>query len=103
MQHRRAETDYRMQTAVGVGQDGYRDILGIAEGCKEDKAGWSNFLAYLKKRGLTCPDLFISDKCIGLIESLAEYYPDAKWQRCTVHWYRNVFSVGERIIRLKIL
>lgn len=82
--------------AVGVGEDGYRDILGVAEGCKEDKAGWSNFLAYLKKRGLTCPELFISDKCIGLIESLADYYPDAKWQRCTVHWYRNVLSVVPR-------
>jgi transposase-like protein len=79
--------------AVGVGEDGYRDILGIAEGCKEDKAGWSNFLAYLKKRGLGCPELFISDKCLGLIESLDEYYPQAKWQRCIVHFYRNVFSV----------
>ena len=57
---------------------------------------FSPFLSYLKKRGLTCPDLFISDKCIGLIESLAEYYPDAKWQRCTVHWYRNVLSVVPR-------
>ena len=82
--------------AVGVGIDGYRDILGIAEGCKEDKAGWSNFLAYLKKRGLTCPQLFISDKCLGLIESLGEYYPESKWQRCTVHWYRNVLSVVPR-------
>ena len=82
--------------AVGVGEDGYRDILGVAEGCKEDKAGWSSFLSYLKKRGLSCPELFISDKCIGLIESLAEYYPDAKWQRCTVHWYRNVLSVVPR-------
>ena len=82
--------------AVGVGEDGYRDILGIAEGCKEDKAGWSGFLAYLKQRGLTCPELFISDKCIGLIESLAEFYPQAKWQRCTVHWYRNVLSVVPR-------
>jgi len=79
--------------AVGVGEDGYRDILGIAEGCKEDKASWSNFLAYLKKRGLDCPELFISDKCLGLIESLEEYYPQAKWQRCIVHFYRNVFSV----------
>ncbi len=79
--------------AVGVGEDGYREVLGIAEGCKEDKAGWSGFLAYLKKRGLMCPELFISDKCIGLIESLAEFYPAAKWQRCTVHWYRNVLSV----------
>jgi transposase-like protein len=79
--------------AIGVGEDGYRDILGIAEGCKEDKAGWSSFLAYLKQRGLSSPELFISDKCIGLIESLAEYYPESKWQRCTVHFYRNVFSV----------
>jgi len=82
--------------AVGVGDDGYREVLGVAEGCKEDKAGWSGFLAYLKQRGLQCPELFISDKCMGLIESLAEYYPDAKWQRCTVHWYRNVLSVVPR-------
>jgi len=79
--------------AVGVGEDGYRDILGVAEGYKEDKAGWSGFLAYLKQRGLKSPELFISDKCIGLIESLAEYYPEVKWQRCMVHFYRNVFSV----------
>ena len=79
--------------AVGVGEDGYRDILGIAEGYKEDKAGWGSFLAYLKQRGLPSPELFISDKCLGLIESLAEYYPEAQWQRCTVHFYRNVFSV----------
>ena len=82
--------------AVGVGQDGYRDILGVAEGCKEDKAGWSGFLAHLKQRGLQCPELIISDKCIGLIESLGDYYPGAKWQRCGVHFYRNVFSVVPR-------
>ena len=79
--------------AIGVGEDGYRDILGVAEGCKEDQAGWSSFLAYLKRRGLECPELFISDKCLGLIESLGEYYPEAQWQRCMVHFYRNVFSV----------
>ena len=82
--------------AFGVGEDGYREVLGIAEGCKEDKAGWSGFLGYLKKRSLRCPELFISDKCIGLIESLADYYPEAQWQRCTVHWYRNVLSVVPR-------
>jgi len=82
--------------AIGVGEDGFRDILGVAEGCKEDKAGWSNFLAHLKQRGLKCPELIISDKCMGLIESLDDYYPDAKWQRCAVHFYRNVFSVVPR-------
>jgi len=82
--------------AIGVGEDGFRDILGIAEGCKEDKAGWSSFLRWLKKRGLKGAELFISDKCIGLIESLAEVFPDGKWQRCMVHFYRNVLSVVPR-------
>jgi transposase-like protein len=82
--------------AIGVGEDGYRDILGVAEGCKEDQAGWSGFLAYLKRRGLACPELFISDKCLGLIESLGQYYPEAQWQRCMVHFYRNVFAVVPR-------
>lgn len=79
--------------AIGVGTDGYRKVLGIAEGEKEDKAGWSSFLEYLKSRGLEGIKLFISDACMGLIESIAEYYPDALWQRCAVHFYRNVFSV----------
>jgi len=79
--------------AIGVDAEGFRDILGVAEGCKEDKVGWSSFLAHLKQRGLQSPELFISDKCMGLIESLQEYYPEAQWQRCIVHFYRNVFSV----------
>ena len=37
--------------------------------------------------------LIISDACMGLVESVGEFYPDARWQRCTVHFYRNVFSV----------
>ena len=78
--------------AFGVSEDGYREILGTAEGMKEDKAGWSSFIAELKSRGLAGVKLFISDKCMGLVESLAEFYPDALWQRCVVHFYRNVFS-----------
>ena len=78
--------------AVGVDQDGYRRILGVCEGHKEDKAGWSAFLKHLKERGLKGVRLVISDACTGLVESVAEYYPEADWQRCTVHFYRNVFS-----------
>ena len=36
--------------------------------------------------------LFISDKCLGLVEALGQVYPEANWQRCTVHWYRNVLK-----------
>lgn len=79
--------------AFGVNQEGYREILGVAEGAKEDKASWSAFLRYLKERGLKGVELFISDKCLGLVESLGEFYPKASWQRCIVHFYRNVFTV----------
>ena len=78
--------------AIGVDHDGYRRILGVQEGQKEDKAGWSDFLSHLKARGLKGVKLIISDACLGLVESIAEYYPDADWQRCVVHFYRNVFS-----------
>ena len=78
--------------AIGVNQEGFREILGIVEGAKEDKAGWSAFLKHLKERGLTGVELVISDACLGLVESLAEVYPEVRWQRCVVHFYRNVFS-----------
>ena len=79
--------------AVGVDQDGYRHMLGVQEGAKEDKESWTRFLRHLKSRGLTGVRLFISDKCLGLVESLTDFYPEAKWQRCVVHLYRNVFTV----------
>lgn len=79
--------------AIGVNREGYREILGVAEGAKEDKASWTVFLRYLKGRGLSGVELIISDKCLGLIESIGEFYPEAKWQRCMVHFYRNVFTL----------
>jgi putative transposase len=82
--------------AIGVCGDGHRQVLGIAEGHKEDKAGWSGFLKHLKDRGLKGVRLIISDACMGLVESVAEYYPNAQWQRCVVHFYRKVFSVVPR-------
>jgi putative transposase len=78
--------------AISVNDEGYRQILGIVEGAKEDKAGWSAFLNHLKGRGLGGVQLIISDACVGLVESAAEFFPKALWQRCMVHFYRNVFS-----------
>ena len=78
--------------AIAVDPDGFRDVIGSWEGPKEDKEGWGAFLRHLKQRGLKGVRLFITDKCLGLIESLEEMYPDADWQRCSVHFYRNVLS-----------
>jgi transposase-like protein len=82
--------------AIGVDSDGYRRILGVSEGHKEDKAGWLGFLKELKQRGLEGVRLIISDACIGLAGAAAEVFPDADWQRCAVHFYRNVFSHAPR-------
>lgn len=57
--------------AIGVNADGFREILGVAEGAKEDLASWLDFLRFLKSRGLSGVRLIISDKCLGLIEALA--------------------------------
>ena len=48
------------------------------EGAKEDKSGWSAFLRHLVDRGLTGVQLIISDACRGLMESAAEYLPEAR-------------------------
>src|SRR5262245_27875769 len=82
--------------AVGVNQDGYREVLGVMEGAKEDKDSWTAFLRHLKGRGLRGVRLFVNDKCLGLVESLAEFYPEATWQHCVVHFYRNVFTATPR-------
>lgn len=78
--------------AIGVAQSGYRQILAVSEGSKEDKASWTEFLRGLKERGLKGVELFVSDKCMGLVENLGDFYPEAKWQRCVVHFYRNVWT-----------
>lgn len=78
--------------AIGVAQSGYRQILAVSEGAKEDKASWTEFLRGLKDRGLKGVELFVSDKCLGLVENFADFYPEAKWQRCVVHFYRNVWT-----------
>jgi len=78
--------------AIGVNEDGYREILGVAEGAKEDLESWRGFLRHLKARGLKGVRLIVSDKCLGLVESVAEFYPEAAWQRCVFHFHKNILS-----------
>lgn len=79
--------------AIGVNKDGYREILGACEGLKEDIDSWKNFFVWLKERGLSGVELITGDKALGMVEAIGEVFPHAKYQRCTVHFYRNVFSV----------
>ena len=82
--------------AIGVSTSGFREILGVAEGSREDVESWRQFLRYLRERGLEQIDLVVSDKSLGFLEALGEFYPDAKWQRCVVHFYRNVLHAVPR-------
>lgn len=82
--------------AIGVNEDGCREIIGAAEGMKEDKESWRSFFVWLKERGLSGVRLIIGDKNLGMQETISEVYPDARYQRCTVHFYRNIFSVTPR-------
>ena len=82
--------------AIAVNEDGYREVLGAAEGMKEDKVSWLSFFQWLKSRGLDGVRLIVGDKCLGMLEAAGEIFPEAKYQRCTVHFYRNVFSAVPR-------
>ena len=82
--------------AMAVNERGEREVIGATEGMKEDKESWLAFLRHLKERGLQGTQLFTADKCTGLIESMAEVFPQARYQRCVVHFYRNIFSVVPR-------
>ena len=82
--------------AIGVNEDGCREIVGAAEGMKEYRESWRTFFVWLKERGLVGVHLIIGDKCLGMLETIPEVFPDTKYQRCTVHFYRNILSATPR-------
>jgi transposase-like protein len=79
--------------AVGVTSTGERTILGAATGPSEDHQFWVSFLRQLVKRGLTGVRLVISDAHEGLRQAIAKVLHGAAWQRCRVHFMRNLLSV----------
>jgi len=78
--------------ATGVRADGHREVLGLAVGDSEDGAFWTAFLRGLRARGLSGVKLVISDAHEGLKQSIGAVLLDAAWQRCRVHFMRNVLS-----------
>lgn len=78
--------------AVGVNAEGYREVIGCEEGFRESKDSWKEFLLGLRKRGLSGVRMVTGDKSEGMLGALSEVFPDAMYQRCTVHFYRNVLN-----------
>jgi transposase-like protein len=78
--------------ATGVAADGHREVLGFDVGDSEDGAFWTAFLRSLKARGLAGVQLVISDSHAGLKTAIGSVLPGAAWQRCRVHFLRNVLA-----------
>jgi transposase-like protein len=78
--------------ATGVAADGNREVLGLAVGDSEEKAFWTAFLRSLRSRGLSGVRLVISDAHEGLKASIERVMLGASWQRCRVHFLRNVLA-----------
>ena len=78
--------------ATGVAADGNREVLGLAVGDSEDKSFWTSFLRSLRARGLAGVRLVISDAHEGLRQSIEKVMLGAAWQRCRVHFLRNVLA-----------
>ena len=78
--------------AIGVNEDGYREVIGRAEGYTESAYSWRELLLSLRDRGLRGVRMVTGDKSAGMLGALQEVFPEAPYQRCTVHFYRNVLS-----------
>jgi transposase-like protein len=78
--------------AVGVRATGERDVLGFAVGASEEEAFWRECLRSLVGRGLQGVQLVVSDAHEGLKAALAGVFSGATWQRCRVHFLRNLLA-----------
>lgn len=78
--------------ATGVTADGRREVLGHAVGDSEGETFWTAFFRALRDRGLTGVQLVISDAHRGLVNAITATFAGAAWQRCRVHFMRNVLA-----------
>ena len=85
--------------AIGVAATGERQILGVDAGPSEDRAFWTAFLRSLVKRGLRGVRLVVSDAHEGLKRAIATVLSGTTWQRCRVHFMRNVLATIPRTAR----
>jgi transposase-like protein len=78
--------------AVGINEEGQREILGLETAFGETTEGWRRFIGQLKSRGLSGVEVATSDAHVGLVQALREAFPGLIWQRCQAHFRRNVID-----------
>ena len=78
--------------ACGVNEQGQREVLAVEPMLTESEESYSQLFQGLQKRGLTTPSLVVSDANKGLIAAIRKHFPGASWQRCKVHFMRNILA-----------
>lgn len=82
-----------LMIAIGINEQGYREILGFCCADSETEAGWTAFFRQLKDRGLTQVEMVISDAHKGLVQAIKQCFQGASWQRCQTHFSRNMLDM----------
>lgn len=78
--------------AMGINELRHREIIGFKISNQESEQAWSEFFEDLRMRGLTTPELIISDAHSGLAKSIKSQFIDSSWQRCTFHFLKNIIE-----------
>jgi len=89
--------------AVGIGSDGYREILGTWVADSENETSWSEVFKELKERGLKGVRYVVSDDHAGLVKAIGRHFQGVLWQRCQVHFVRNLCSLVSKKDRSKVV
>ena len=88
--------------ALGINEEGYREVLGLKIGDSESEATWSEFFTWLKSRGLRGVELIVSDDHGGLVNAIRRHFQGASWQRCQTHFKRNILDSCPKALQVEL-
>jgi transposase-like protein len=78
--------------AIGINEDGHREIIGFGVANSESEDSWGGFFASLKERGLKDVRLVTSDDHKGLVKAVRKHFQGSSWQRCQTHFSKNMMD-----------
>ena len=88
-----------MMIAIGITEEGRKEIIGIDVYDDESNETWISFLLSLKKRGLKSPMVITSDAHMAIRHAIAKVFPESAWQRCQFHFIKNILDAAPKTQR----
>lgn len=88
-----------MMVAIGITEDGRKEIIGIDVYDDESNVTWLEFLMSLKKRGLKSPIMITSDAHMAIRHAITKIFPESAWQRCQFHFVKNILDAAPKTQR----